>query len=103
MGLLALDGLPGQYEEVAGVPRDETSPLPAGIGKLFRICELNVPRLVGAHGIDPPSPQGFGNPWREVFIQIELHALRALAVASAVGTSRASASFSAKSASISSV
>lgn len=55
--LLSLDGVPGQYEEMASVAGHKAAAFPTCIGKLFRIRKLDIPHLMSADGINPFLPQ----------------------------------------------
>lgn len=70
--LLPANRLLGQQDEMAHISGDEASPLSGSVPKLLAVRQLAVPDLQGTHGVDPRSPESFGNLGGNVLIQADL-------------------------------
>ena len=78
MGFLAGNGFLGEDYEMASVSCDQAPAFYRSIGKLFAVRQLDVPHVVSTDCVDSPLAEALSDPWRKVFVQIELHALRTM-------------------------
>ena len=76
MWFLAGDSFLGEDHKMADIPGDQAPALPRGIGELLPVGQLDIPHIVSTECIDPPLAEALGDPWGQVLVQVELHALR---------------------------
>lgn len=101
MGFLASDGFPGENDEMTSISGDQAPAFLRSMGELLAVGQLDAPDVVSTDGVDPALAEKAGDPWREVLVQVELHAVRTTLGSLAATASRVSAAFSSISASIS--
>ncbi len=78
MWFLAGDGFLGEDYEMAGVSCDQAPALPRSMGELFSVGQLDISHIVSTECVDSLLTEAFSDPWGQVLVQVELHALRTM-------------------------
>ena len=78
MWFLAGDGLLGEDYEMASISGDQAPALPRSMGELLPVGQLDISHIVSTECVDSPLAEAFSDPWGQVLVQVELHALRTM-------------------------
>ncbi len=78
MRFLAGDGFLREDYEMASISGDQTAVLSRRIGELLPVGQLDISHIVSTECVDAPLAEAFSDPWGQVLVQVELHALRTM-------------------------